>query len=460
MTAWRPHLPELPGDPTPIYQRIIAALEQDVRAGTLAPDTRLPTHRDLAALLGVGVGTVTKAYAEAEARGLVTARVGRGSFVAPLAVGRPRPAGEPINFSRNFPPRGPATARLPDTMTKLRRRPDLLDHLDYAPPAGFEAHRRAGADWLMRTSGWANLDWRRLICCGGSQQAMSLALGAVCAAGDIIAAEQSTYWGMKALAAQIGCPLHGVEMDGEGILPEALDRAAQAGARALYVIPTLQNPTGRIMGAERRAQVVEIARARDLWIIEDDLYAAYAQGLGIIPLAQLAPERTFHVSGLSKTIAPGLRAGYLIPPQGEMFDRVIRAVRGLYYAPSSFGDLIAVQWIEDGTADTILAEVLAKMRERTALALGMLGAHAAPPAGPNVMHLWLPMSEPAAERAAARALRAGVEITPPSAPLIDGADTGLRLCLGGPPDRASLEAGLKAVVEALAAGADRTLDLV
>ena len=389
----------------------------------------------------------------------MTARVGRGSFVAAMASSGAR-MGEPINLSRNFPPRGPATSRLGDTLTRLRRRPDLLDHLDYAPPAGFEPHRRAGADWLTRTGGWPDLDWRRLICCGGSQQAMSLALGAVGGPRDVIAVEQSTYWGMKALAAHMGCPLHGVEMDEQGILPEALERAAAASARILYVIPTLQNPTGRIMGAERRTQIVAIARARDLWIIEDDLYAAYAQDLGIVPLARLAPERTFHVSGLSKTIAPGLRAGYLIPPPGEMFDRVIRAVRALHYAPSSFGDLIAAQWIEDGTADDILAEVLAKMRERAALAFDLLGAHAAAPAGPNVMHLWLPMSEAVAERVAARALRAGVEITPPSAPLVNGSDTGLRLCLGGPANRASLEIGLRVVAEALADGADRTFDLV
>lgn len=457
MIRWRPNLS---GDASPIYEQIVVALERDIRAGTLPSDTRLPTHRDLALELGVGVGTVTRAYAEAEARGLVTARVGRGSFVSPAAGARSRGSGEPINLSHNFPPRGPAAARLGDTLTKLRRRPDLLDHLGYAPPAGFEAHRRAGADWLMRTGGWRELDWRRLICCGGSQQAMSLAFAAICAPGDVIATEQATYWGMKALSAQIGCPLRGVEMDGEGMIPEALDRAADAGARALYIIPTLQNPTGRIMGPQRRARIVEVARARDLWIVEDDLYAAYAQGLGIVPLAQLAPERTFHVSGLSKTLAPGLRAGYLIPPAGEMVERVLRAVRAISYAPSTFGDLIAVQWIEDGTADAILADVLAEMGARTALAWDLLGARAAPPGTANVMHLWLPLSESEAERAAARALRGGVEITPPSAPLVDGGDTGLRVCLGGAPDRRALEGGLRVLAEALTAGADRTLDLV
>jgi DNA-binding transcriptional regulator YhcF (GntR family) len=104
MIRWRPNLS---GDASPIYEQIVVGLERDIRAGTLPPDTRLPTHRDLALELGVGVGTVTRAYAEAEARGLVTARVGRGSFVSPATGAQSSGSGEPINLSHNFPPRGP-----------------------------------------------------------------------------------------------------------------------------------------------------------------------------------------------------------------------------------------------------------------------------------------------------------------------------------------------------------------
>ena len=78
MTEWRPRLEAGPGL---IPDRILAALRADVAAGVLAPNTRLPTHRRLAELLGVSVGAVTRAYAEAEQSGLVTAHVGRGSFV-------------------------------------------------------------------------------------------------------------------------------------------------------------------------------------------------------------------------------------------------------------------------------------------------------------------------------------------------------------------------------------------
>ncbi|HEX7759477.1 MAG TPA: winged helix-turn-helix domain-containing protein, partial [Caulobacteraceae bacterium] len=105
-TPWRPRLPE--GD-APVYARLVSALEADIAAGALPPDTRLPTHRQLADDLGLGVGTVTKAYAEAEAKGLITARVGRGSFVAPHRRLRPVPSesGGVIDLGRNLPPMAP-----------------------------------------------------------------------------------------------------------------------------------------------------------------------------------------------------------------------------------------------------------------------------------------------------------------------------------------------------------------
>src|ERR1700733_5537101 len=107
MALW---MPELAGGPEPIYERLITALERDVASGTLPPGSRLPTHRELAHQLKLGVGTVTRAYAEAESRGLITARVGRGSFVAETTTIPPSPGAaqaQSIDLARNTPPGGP-----------------------------------------------------------------------------------------------------------------------------------------------------------------------------------------------------------------------------------------------------------------------------------------------------------------------------------------------------------------
>ena len=449
MGDWTPTLSA--GD-APIYERLLDALRADIEAGALAAGARLPPQRDLAHRLGLGLGTVTRAYVEAEKAGLVQAHVGRGSFVRGGAASKAaRTDGGLINLAQNIAPDAPARARLADTLTRLRRRGDLLDNLDYAPSAGLEVQRRAGAAWLERSAGLAGADWTRLVCTAGAQQALALAFGAVARWSDTVLCEASTFYGVKALAEHMGYGLKGLPMDAQGLRPDALDEAAVTGAfKAVAIQPTLQNPTGRIMSAGRRAQIVAVARKHDLMIIEDDIYAVYAPDAPP-PFAVLAPERTFHVSGVSKSLAPGLRTGFLIVPPGDHMDRVLRTVRALSYAPPNFGGLIATQWIEDGTADAIVAEVQAEMTARLAMACEILGGCIETPMSASAPHVWLPMSELDAERLAGRALRGGVELTPPSAPVVaPGLTTGVRLCLGAARDREELERGLRIVAAAVA----------
>lgn len=431
-----------------LHDQLLEALERDVASGQLPVGTQLPPQRDLAYRLKIGVGTVTKAYAEARRRGLLTATVGRGSFIA--GMNAPPDSDTLIDFSRNVFPVNGAAARLSDAFTALRRRPDLADHLVYAPPAGIIAHRKAGARWLAEVAGF-DADWQRLIVCEGGQAAMTLVFASICKPGDTVLTESATFVGMKTLAEQLGLRLQGLDMDKQGLLPEALDRAAVGGAKTLYTIPTLQNPTGRLMSAKRRAEIAAIARKRGLTIVEDDVYAPFVQGeTPPPPLATLAPERTFHVSTLSKMIAPGLRCGYLLPPDDARFERVIRTIRAFCYSPATFGALIGTQWIEDGTARTIAAAVKRETTERTAIALRILGKHVEGPQAKTAPHLWLPMNELKAERVAGAALRGGVAVTPPAAPIVDAKNiAGLRLCIGAPADTATLERGLKVVAEAL-----------
>ena len=447
--TWTPALSQ---DDAPIYERLVRALADDVAAGVLAPGERLPPQRDLAFRLGLGVGTVTKAYAEAERRGLLAGHVGRGSFVAPGrgAVASAVEAG-PLDMARNLPPLWPARARLPAAMARLERRRDLVERLDYPPDGGFAADRAAGAQWLAQVSGWDDLDPARVICTAGAQQAAMAAFAATCRPGETIIAEAATFSGLRAVAAALGYQLAPVAIDGEGLIPEALDRAAaETGARAAYVLPT-HNPTTRAMGAQRRRDIVAVARARDLILVEDDLYGGYPVELGLAPLARLAPERVFHATSLSKTVSPGLRAGYLIAPiAGQAHDRALGALNAIAQGSPGFGLALASQWIEDGVALAILGEIRAEMAARIALAQDILGPAMERPAAAASLHAWLPMSEIAAERVATRALRTGVKVTPPGAMILDGAAvSGLRLCLGAVGDRAALERGLRRVKAAL-----------
>ncbi len=449
--TWKPTLED---SPRPLVDRLISALERDIRSGALEPGLRLPPQRELAYFLGISLGTVTKAYAEAERRGLTQATVGRGTFVAlpgADAAFRLSPRGLPagINLAQNVRPILSSQAALAEALGRLRKK-DLTHLLVYGPAAGEESHRRAAARWLERTT-LLEPDWRNLAITGGAQQAMTLALGAVAAPGETILTEAGTYYGLRTLTENAGYRLKGLGMDREGLLPEALDRAAaQTGARVLYVTPTLHNPTGRTMGRARREEIVRIARQRDLTLIEDDVYALYDSPRSLPPLMALAPERVFYVSSLSKALSAGLRFGILLTPGGDGFERSLRAMRATCYAPTGLGAAIGAQWIEDGGADALSAEVKAGMGRRTRLALRLIRPVAEPPAAPASLHLWLPMSELDAERAAAHALRAGVELTPPSAPIVDWQGcSGLRVCLGGVETVQDLESALKVVAEAV-----------
>lgn len=456
--SWKPAIRAGSGT---LQQRLLAALERDIRTGTLPPGTRLPPHRDLAYELGIGVGTVTRTYAEAERRGLLVAQVGRGSFVAGRTQPGPAPVSDPtagtIDLARNYPPVEPARRVLDETLTRLRGRADLLDTLGYASPDGPLPHRTAMADWLRRRHGIESANADGMILCNGAQQALALAFSTLIHPGDAVLCEAATFHGFKALADRRAYRLTGVALDNDGLEPEALDRAAAAtGARVLYTIPTLQNPTASVMSETRRRDIVDIARRHDLTVVEDDVYGIHARaGKPPVSLRDLAPERVCYVSSVSKSLAPGLRVGSLVTTDDDMRDRVLRAVRASHYAPSALPSLICVQWIEDGSADAIADEVLGEIAARHALARSILGQSATPATAG--LHLWLPMSELDAERVAGRAMRAGVEVTPPSAPIVDPRlISGLRLCLGAAQDRTTLERALRIVAAAISSDVDET----
>ncbi len=452
MSDWTP---KLAGGELALYQQLVGALERAVASGALKPGARLPPQRSLADQLNLSVGTVTKAYVEAERRGLTTGHVGRGTFIAdtgPAASGEGVARDGPIDLGVNVIPHHGASRRLADSLNTLRRRADLLDLLVYAPAAGQDSHRRAAVTWIQRMTGYA-ADWSRLVITTGAQQAMALAFSSVCRAGDVILCEEATFYGMKSLAENAGYVLAGVTMDAEGLLPSALDKAARSrGAKALYVMPTVQNPTGRTMGRERRAEIVRIARKHDLFIVEDDNYALFDPDFGSPAprLAELAPERTFYASGLSKCLAPGLRTGFLVCPSPEHVDTVLKTVRATTYAPASFGAAIFTQWLEDGSAFTIAEAHRREVTERCSLAQQALGRWLGTTLTP-APHVWLPMDELEAERVAGRALRLGAAVTPPTAPLVPGSTiSGLRICIGAPATSQELASGLALLATAIA----------
>src|SRR5437762_3314978 len=246
MTDWVPDLEPILG---PRYLAFVQALEADIAAGRVKPGMRLLPQRDMAQRLGLSVGTVSKAYAEAEGRGLTSGEVGRGTFVQRRRSERRHALGNSdatTNLALNVPPYTGEEDVVAATISEILMTGEIGNLLGYLPHQGLRRHRDALVTWLASLGVPAEAD--QIFITHGGQHALSIAVGMVAAPGDTILTESFTYSGMLALSVQNNYHLHGVATDAEGLLPESLDRAfTETGTRVLYCMPTLQTPTGAIM---------------------------------------------------------------------------------------------------------------------------------------------------------------------------------------------------------------------
>jgi DNA-binding transcriptional MocR family regulator len=378
--------------------------------------------------LAIGLGTVTKAFAILERRGLVQSVKGRGTFVA--SVGRQH--GTLIDLSVNTPPRMLSERLLAKTLVAVSRKIDVDSFATYPPVAGRDEHRRIMARWIAGLGMETSAD--RLILCNGAQQALSVAFSVCCGIGGLILTETATYPGAITLARQMGYRLIGLEMDDEGLLPEALD-AALAGNKqkpaSVYVTPTMQNPTTATMSLKRRQDIVRICRRRGASIVEDDVYALTATHR-LSPISMLAPERSFYVNSLSKTLSPGLRIGALIPPP-NLVEAAKEALNATSLMVSPLSCAVMEQWMLDGSANSVRASIVAEADKRLELANRILGDAFRRP-GSKGFHIFLPMSPGQAELLDASTSAKGISVTSSKATTVnpDRPTEGVRLCLGGP----------------------------
>jgi len=425
---------------------IVRALETDIEAGQLAPGEQLPTHRELAEHLNVALGTVTRAYAAAKVRGLVTGTTGRGTFVVP----RPAAQAGMIDLSRNLVHRDQHDG---DIRTLLGMYGDagkaalLLD--EEQDPAGVLEHRAAAAVW-MRRPGFAPVA-DDMVICSGVQHAMHTVLAAIAKPGDMVVTEAVTYAGIKAIASLAGLQLRGLRIDSEGLEPQAFEDACRRGAKILYITPTLHNPTAATMSGQRRQELARIVQEYGVAVLEDDVYGFLAPDAPL-PLAAYAPDNTYYLVSTSKSIAPGLRVAYALCPRG-MQSRIANTIRTTIWETSPLMTGLVTKWLQDGTAGRTIAFKRTEVASRHELAKRVLPqitspAHATP-------HWWITLPEAwRAEDLTEECRKRGVGITPAATFAINRDDVpiAVRICLAAVPTRQRLEDGLQIVKELLEHG--------
>lgn len=441
-TMWRPHKLSPRG---PVYLAIADSLAADLEAGRVKPSERLPTHRSLARALGVNVVTITRAYAEAARRGLVEGHVGRGTFVRSIEE-RPRDrlprahAAGAIDLSQNQIALAPGSFDAERMLASMGERLEAALHAGYQP-AGQGEHRAAGAQWLERAG--LSVDPARVIVTTGGQQALAAVFATFAKAGDTVLVEELTYAGVKSLAALFRLRLHPVAVDEQGLVPESLEDACRRGnPKLLYCMPNLHNPTGVVLPRERREQVAHLAERYDLLVLEDDA-SGFLLEAPPPPIAALAPERGIFVTSLSKSLAPGLRVGYLAAPAKEL-EKLHQTQAALTWMTPALTASIASHLIQDGELARIVEKKRAEVRRRRALFQRTLG-HLATPSHPDAPCVWVTLPEPwRGEEFVVAAERAGVLVSAAETFVVSRAHTphAARLCLGAPEARAQVETAL------------------
>lgn len=459
MTIW---VPDLSNQRGPRYLAIADALASDIRGNRLSPGDRLPTHRELAYRLGCTVGTVTRAYSEAERRGLIGGEVGRGTFVRSdisLRAVQPRNFQLPgaadltpgegglIDFSINTPTDLDAGGEydhvLRAVLRELSEQQGIGALLNYQPNGGNRPHREAGAQFLAGCG--VSIDPDRVLITAGAQHAMTVALGALTEPGDTVLTEMLTWPGLRRLADFLRFRVQGLAMDADGILPDAFDAACRGrNVKALYCVPNLQNPTSTVMPERRRRELAEVARRYGVKIVEDDVYGFLVPDAPK-PLISHAPELGVFCTSVSKSVAPGLRVGYLgvLTEDGALMNE---AVRSTTWMAMPVAAEIAARWIHSGEAARIAAKRREEYGRRQAMAREIL-AGLPYQAHPNAMHGWLDLPDDwPADSFALQARIRGVAVCPASSfSLSRGVRNGVRISITAPCSVDTVARGLDVV---------------
>ncbi|TWI52469.1 GntR family transcriptional regulator [Pseudomonas duriflava] len=440
--------PVLTPSSQPRYLALVDAIAAAIESGELKVGDRLPPQRRLAWHLGLNPSTTMQAYREAARRHLVSGEVGRGTYVLAgskeatlFRLKAPSPSLPCIDLSTHVPALDPYNRDLEDALSTLAGTVHGFAHQGYLMPDRLTQGCIAGANWLaLRGMSYSP---NQLMLCAGAQQGVFAALLALCKPGEPVLAEHLTAPGIKAAARQLRLPLHGIPLDAQGPVPDALDRLVRAtGARVVVLIPTLQNPTGLSMTAERRHLLAEIVHRHALWIIEDDVYGALSNEP---PLAQVLPKRTLMITSLSKTVAPGLRIGFLAGPH-SLLERIDPEGQATHWAISPLCLEIAQRWIQDGTASRRLAWQQEEVGQRWRLARRLLGTHWVTSAQPSP-HLWMTGT---GQGLAERCRAAGVEGVGASTFAVTSTTIdAVRFSLSAAPDRVVLKQALERIASAI-----------
>jgi DNA-binding transcriptional MocR family regulator len=424
-----------------------------IASGELGPGAKLPTTRELAEIAGINQLTAGRCYRRLQDQGLVVSAVGRGTFVRAAA----RSAADTADLSWQTyalgPPRDgyagrvlseaaehagstrlvalsvgyPSSEQIPlaELEDAVRETLDAqaLASFEYCPIEGAE-ELRAQLATLGRARGLDD-DADNILVTTGGRQALTLAARAVLRPGDVVACESPTYMGLLEALRATGASVMPVAVDEQGFDVQALERLLRRRElRMVALQPRGHNPTGRDMSEERRTRLLELAARHGIFVLEDAVYADLRyDGVDLGSLRALDPAHVIYVDSLSKTVAPGLRAGW-IAASGPVLDRIIAEKRDDDAHCATLPQLVAARFLAAGHYPEQVARARQLYRARRDALLESLdnelrgvASFTRPSAGG---HVWVTLDHPRDDQELYRAaIAAGVSYVPGPAMLVE-----------------------------------------
>ncbi|KOU63923.1 GntR family transcriptional regulator [Streptomyces sp. MMG1533] len=412
------------GDPVDDYRRLADRLADDITAGRLKPGERLPPQRAFARRRGIAGSTAGRVYGELVRRGLVVGEVGRGTFVraappAPMSRALTEPATvAPVNLELNYPSAPGQSELLAPALAPLLR-PDVLAEALLPAPADGTTSARDAAAALLATPGWQPGP-RQLLFTGNARQAVAATLASLVRPGGRVGVEPLTYPVVKEIATRLGITLVPLAADEDGPSPESVAAVHRtAPLSALYVQPTLHNPTSVTMSEQRRRQLADTATDLGIPVVEDRIWSFLADS---DPLAVHAPGITHVVDGLSKRVAPGLTVGFAVVPPHRV-EAVAAAIRSGGWSAGRFALEAGVRWIGDGAVARLVAVKRADAGRRQRILEEELHGFAVR-SDPRAYYAWWELPAPwRADTFTAAAAAHGIAVTPGPAFAVDPSRT-------------------------------------
>jgi DNA-binding transcriptional MocR family regulator len=354
----------------PIYKRVADHISQEILSGNICKGQKLPTHRQLANHLNLNITTITRSMGVLLDDKLIETSAGRGTRVALHHQGETQfqssPSNDPsiIDLTVNRPSTDSFDYLLAEVLSDISSDVRFSSIKDYQPSQGPVWARKA-MTWWARSLG-VNASINQIVLCGGAQQALTVTLSALFKPGDVIYTDSYTYQGLIGACKASDIELVGINTDRNGISIPALSKAVkEKSPNAVFITSSTQNPTTATLSLATRKKIVSIAEKYDFLIIEDGVYQPLLD-IKIEPIINLAPERTIYISSLSKCIAPGLRAGFIVSPP-HFVDDISTSLRINCWCTSTLTALVTTILIESGKAGDLVVVQREELRARHAI---------------------------------------------------------------------------------------------